>query len=112
MKQFFAGVVVGFLALAALAWADNRIAKQDRAAWKVRESMLQDSLAKAILDRRTDSVYVNKYVRNTSIIRDTLLLRLTDTALVREYIYQTDTLRLACLACVESAARLNVAADS
>lgn len=97
-----------------LAWADRREAhyNADAAAWKARESMLQDSLAKAILDVRVDSVEVVRTVRQVSERRDTLLLNLTDTVRVKEFIYSVDTLREACLRCTESAARLRVVSDS
>jgi hypothetical protein len=43
--------------------------------------------------------------------RDTVLQNLTDTLLVKEFVYQTDTLRVACLQCVEQLKEQQRAAD-
>ena len=57
--------------------------------------------AEAVLEgqRVADTVVKRETVVRTK--RDTVLNNLTDTLLVKEFVYQTDTLREACLQCVE-----------
>ena len=77
-----------------------------------RISILNARVAEAETQRVVDSVEVIKRVTVTKTLRDSFMERITDTVIAREYIYQTDTLRTACLACVQSAARLRVSYDS
>lgn len=101
------GVFVAMTFLTVATWLDKQ--ESDRRA-KERASILQAQLAEAQSDVRVDSVEVVKRVTQTRTIRDTLNIH--DTTQVIQYLYQTDTLRLACTACIESAARLRGASDS
>jgi hypothetical protein len=104
-----AGLFVAMTFLTVATWLDRQ---HDRELHKARESFLQDSLSRAILDSERDSVIVVKYATRTVTLRDSLLINKTDTLLQERFILQTDTLRLNCMACVESAARLRVWSDS
>lgn len=94
-----------------LAWTDSRLTKYDRAS-KARESLLQDSLAKTILRVGADSVEVVRTVTQVRTLRDSVMVNKTDTMLVERMVYATDTLRIACGRCAESAGRLKVWSDS
>jgi hypothetical protein len=104
-------IVCVFGTLAALAWADYRVAKHE-AAWRIERGKLQAKYAEAASSVRVDSVEVVKWATKTRTVRDSLLVQITDTLLVKSFIYQTDTLRTACLACTASASQLRTVADS
>jgi hypothetical protein len=114
MRKIVQAVALYAMTLAALFvafvfWLQKQQARDD---FKMRESILQARVAEAETERRTDSVQVVKWATKTVTSRDTLLLHLTDTQKVKEFVYQTDTLRINCLACVVSAAKLSAANDS
>lgn len=100
--------LIGLLAVVALA------ASLIKAEQKARQSaaligIWQAKYAEASTQRRIDSVYVDRWLTRTKTLRDTLDIH--DTLQVKEYVYRTDTLRQACMRCLASAARVNVAAD-
>lgn len=96
------GWVVAVLMIAA-ALADNARGNQRLADMKAK-------LDSANAVRVVDSVEVVRTVTKTRTLRDTI--DITDTVQVREYLYQTDTLRIACMACIASASQVSVAAES
>lgn len=107
-------LLVAFFAATAIAtgaWVARRGAATT-AEWKARVSILNAKVAEAETQRRVDSVTVIRQVTRVAYKRDTLLSTFSDTLKVKEYIYQTDTLMVACMACVISAARQKAASDA
>jgi hypothetical protein len=98
-------VVLAFLTVAT--WLDKQNAEE---AARKREQIWKAKYAEAATSVKADSIEVVKRVTVTKTLRDTLNIH--DTLQVIEYLHQTDTLRLACTACTESASRLKVTADS
>lgn len=100
--------IVGFLGVGN--WLDLQSARQDVARRRADVTLWQAKAAEAAMQVRTDSVEVVKWATRTKTLTDTIDIH--DTVQVRELIYQTDTLRVKCLACTASASLLKVATDS
>lgn len=85
---------------------------RETSALRARSQGIVEQLVRVDTVRKTDSVKVVRLVRALDTVRQTVLDHITDTVIVKQYIARTDTLRVACLACVASAAKLSVVADS
>lgn len=103
MRGLLLGLALGVGAMIVVMTWRERGSAAEIASWKEKFDA-----AKATV--RTDSVEVVKWVSRTKTLSDTINIH--DTLQVIEYIQRTDTLRQRCMACIASASRLAVTADT